>query len=399
MLFRVWLLAAAALLPLGAYSTALYALVAFTALPLLFPLLLRALALPTAPATLAANFRNLVVAHRGGQPRSGSGQATFPENSLAAFRWAASKAGKDDAVQQSHGADAIELDVWLSKDGVPMVNHDPTVFRHFEGEGRLDQMTAKELQSLRYRAQPLPIPTLSAPVHASNDPDGEEAPPAAQQTPKSFPTRIDASFVASERMPSLEDVLCFLESEAPNLRCMIEVKERANVGGMVRALAKLYAQRPWMYERCFVASFNPLLLRRLRQADARVVTSYLYLSEWSQFLLAHARANRVVLPRWISHNWPLRWVLDDALWWLGSTRAGLDLLGANMTGVEQKDLCERQIRREAMEGTFTSTWCVNDQAKKEWLLQQGVTVITDVEFRGKGGACKFNPHGKPALLL
>jgi len=74
--------------------------------------------------------RPLVVAHRGAS-------ATFPENTLEAF---------DAAVET--GAGAVEFDVRLSADGVPVVVHDPHVARISTGQGLVHELTAAELQAL-----------------------------------------------------------------------------------------------------------------------------------------------------------------------------------------------------------------------------------------------------------
>jgi len=71
------------------------------------------------------------VAHRGW-----SGKA--PENTLAAFRMALS----EPSIRW------IELDVRLSKDGVPVVIHDPTLSRTTDGRGRVADRTARELARL-----------------------------------------------------------------------------------------------------------------------------------------------------------------------------------------------------------------------------------------------------------
>ena len=71
--------------------------------------------------------RPLVFAHRGGS-------ALGPENTIAAF---------DLGV--AAGADGIELDVHLSKDGVPVVHHDATLDRTTDATGPITARTADEL--------------------------------------------------------------------------------------------------------------------------------------------------------------------------------------------------------------------------------------------------------------
>lgn len=79
---------------------------------------------------LCAPDRPLVIAHRGGAGRA-------PENTLAAFTRSASL-----------GAEAIELDVRLSRDGEVVVIHDPTVDRTTDARGRVADRTAAELGRL-----------------------------------------------------------------------------------------------------------------------------------------------------------------------------------------------------------------------------------------------------------
>ena len=72
----------------------------------------------------------LVIAHRGAS-------SIAPENTLPAF---------EAAVEQ--GADGIELDVKLSRDGVLGVHHDQTLERTTNGSGRLSHWDWSDLQKL-----------------------------------------------------------------------------------------------------------------------------------------------------------------------------------------------------------------------------------------------------------
>ena len=71
-----------------------------------------------------------IIAHRGAS-------AHAPENTLAAFQL---------ALEQ--GADGIELDVMLSKDGHLVVIHDDTVDRTTNGSGKVRDLTLSELRQL-----------------------------------------------------------------------------------------------------------------------------------------------------------------------------------------------------------------------------------------------------------
>lgn len=86
-------------------------------------------------------------AHRGGA-------LLWPENSMLAFRNALAM-----------GADFLELDVHLSRDGEVVVLHDPTLDRTTTGSGPVRERTLAELQALQLKdrngtAIPEPVPTL-----------------------------------------------------------------------------------------------------------------------------------------------------------------------------------------------------------------------------------------------
>jgi glycerophosphoryl diester phosphodiesterase len=81
----------------------------------------------------------LIIAHRGAS-------AEKPENTLAAFRRALAL-----------GVDGIELDVHVSRDGVPVVFHDDKLKRLTGTKGRLTACTWAELAKLRVRdTEPIP---------------------------------------------------------------------------------------------------------------------------------------------------------------------------------------------------------------------------------------------------
>lgn len=88
-----------------------------------------------------------VIAHRGGGTLA-------PENTLAAMRcgW-------------EHGFAAVEFDVMLSKDGVPVLMHDPEFGRTVAGSGSVADTLAADLQTLdagkwladSFKGEPVPL--------------------------------------------------------------------------------------------------------------------------------------------------------------------------------------------------------------------------------------------------
>ncbi|HET9704634.1 MAG TPA: glycerophosphodiester phosphodiesterase [Vicinamibacterales bacterium] len=107
----------------------------------------------------ASRFRSegpLVFAHRGGA-------GVAPENTMAAI---------DNGL--ALGADGVEIDVQLSRDGIPVVIHDPTLDRTTDRTGRVGARTAAELAHVDagfrfekdgahpFRGQGVGIPRLDA---------------------------------------------------------------------------------------------------------------------------------------------------------------------------------------------------------------------------------------------
>lgn len=86
--------------------------------------------LPPIPRGAFVADRPLNIAHRGGALEA-------PENTLHAF---------EHAVQV--GADALEMDVWITSDGQLVVIHDATVDRTTDGHGSVATMTLEQIQSL-----------------------------------------------------------------------------------------------------------------------------------------------------------------------------------------------------------------------------------------------------------
>jgi glycerophosphoryl diester phosphodiesterase len=96
-----------------------------------------------------------IIAHRGA-----SGSA--PENTVAAFELALVE-----------GADAIELDVRLTADGVPVVLHDATLDRTTNGSGPLARLTLEQLRAIdaavrfpAYRGSGITVPSLAEVLRA-----------------------------------------------------------------------------------------------------------------------------------------------------------------------------------------------------------------------------------------
>jgi glycerophosphoryl diester phosphodiesterase len=97
-------------------------------------------------ATAAQTASPLLAAHRGGS-------LLWPENSLLAFRNALAL-----------GADFIEFDVHLSRDGEVMVIHDATLYRTTTGAGLVRDNSVAELKAFRLKDRSGTVTTETVPT-------------------------------------------------------------------------------------------------------------------------------------------------------------------------------------------------------------------------------------------
>jgi len=160
----------------------------------------------------------LNIGHRGA-----SGEA--PENTLAAFEL---------ALRQ--GADAVEFDVHLSSDGVPMVIHDPRLDRTTSGRGLVCEHRASALRRLD----------------------------VGSWFNRRFPSRARQRY-AGARIPLLAEALGWVRAR----KCLafLEIKDAA-AGTEDQVLEEI--EEAGVQSLVTVISFDLASLRRIRQLDSRV---------------------------------------------------------------------------------------------------------------------------------
>ena len=158
----------------------------------------------------AAPFRNWLYAHRGLHDNA----SDAPENSMRAFR---------KAVEAGFG---IEMDVQMTKDGVPVVFHDYTLKRVCGVEGKVCQRTYEELQQL-------------------------------------------SLCESDQKIPRFKDVLQLVDGRVP---LIVELKIEATDTSVCPAADKLLSEYKGMY--C-IESFNPLGVLWYRRNRRHVVRGQL----------------------------------------------------------------------------------------------------------------------------
>jgi glycerophosphoryl diester phosphodiesterase len=174
--------------------------------------------------------RTLIFGHRGAS-------AYAPMNTLPAF-----------ALAEEQGADGIELDIHLSRDGHLIVMHNSTIEETTDGSGAIRDMTLAQLKEM------------------------------------------DAGGWFSERftrtpIPTLDEVFASVRKETI---INVEIKpETIRTEGIERVLADKIAHFG-LQERIIVSSFNPLPLRRFRRLMPNVAIARLWDSKtpwYHEFLM------------------------------------------------------------------------------------------------------------------
>lgn len=167
---------------------------------------------------LQSHSQPLIIAHRGSSTHA-------PENTLAAFTLAADQ-----------GADAVELDVTLTRDGQVVVIHDDTLERTTNGQGRVDQL------------------------------------PYATVLEFDAGAKFNAQF-AGERVPLLSQVF---ETVGQRVLINVEIKSTTVRSTGLEARVIDLIRQHGLIERVIVSSFNPLALIKIKRAEPRLACGLIY---------------------------------------------------------------------------------------------------------------------------
>lgn len=200
----------------------------------------------------------LILAHRGYS-------AKYPENTMKSFKEA-----------EKALADGIELDVQLTKDGVPVVIHDEKVDRTTNGTGFVKDFTFTELR------------------------------------------RLDASFnhkmlLKKEPIPSLQEVLEWLSSN--ELICNIELKNGLlPYTGMEEKVISLIRQYGLM-DRIIISSFNHYSIVYSYRIAPEIETAPLYSENlYMPWIYGKAIQAKGLHPKWTQcSNEMIRAALDEGI--------------------------------------------------------------------------------------
>jgi glycerophosphoryl diester phosphodiesterase len=183
----------------------------------------------------------LIIGHRGAPARA-------PENTLAAF---------DLALEE--GADGLELDVRLARDGVPVVIHDATLARTALRDGIVEALDSEELSALG-------AGTWFNRRH-----------PAFAQEP-----------FTRERIPTLAQVYAHYGSSAGVLYVEMKCEDPASATPLARAVVEL-TRAHGLTRSVVVKSFAHALVRESKRLAPEIRAAALFDRSWSRPIVAPAR--------------------------------------------------------------------------------------------------------------
>jgi len=263
-------------------------------------LLILFLTLPSCTTTQAKTMMHPItrVAHRGGS-------LLAPENTLAAF-----SRGIDE------GADAIELDVHLSRDGQLMVMHDPSLYRTTAQEGYIGDWIASDIKRLDARA--------------------------SWRGEREYPV---------EHVPTFEEVLALLTRQERRIELQVEIKtdqkDRRYAGieeAVVNALREYH-----LIEQTIIISFDFPTLLTVRQIEPN--------------LRLGALVNRKYLET-IGMGGP------------AAVAASIADLGVEYVAINYAYLSQKLYDEFRSHGLLIGAWTVNNEKEIRRIAAMGVDFIT-----------------------
>ena len=243
------------------------------------------------PPNFFLSERFLNIAHSGGE-------ALAPSETLAAFKNAL-----------NHGADALEMDVHATADGVVVLRHDPTVDSTTNGTGYIKEMTFSELKA------------LDAGYHFTRDHG------------RTYPFRGQGITI-----PSLGEVF----QEFPEQYFMIEIKqtEPSIVDEVLHLIGAAQLQK-----RVILACASDYVLEEIRRKAPAILTSFGFAEILALYALTPEGEVSYVPPTRILHIPPDRDLLEKAkrfdikthVWTINDAKEMRDLLRQGVDGIMTDD--------------------------------------------------------------
>ncbi|KAK6061263.1 glycerophosphodiester phosphodiesterase family protein [Cooperia oncophora] len=284
--------------------------------------------------------------HRGA-PKS------FPENGMAGFKQA-----------KSDGADLIEFDVALTKDGEAVLLHDDDLDRTTNLSGPIREKTLAQLAPANISANFIRT------------------------------TQRDLAPVQNEGIPRLEAVVKWAVDN--DMKMLFDVKD--SHPELVHIIGDLF-ERYNLYDRAIVCSFYPWVVYLIKQGNQKILSGL----TWRRRFFSYKDIENTT-PRYtglmhyifvlldIVHVFLLKLITP---WFLGA-----DLLLTNNFDIS--NIFTELRHAEKGRGRHVAVWTVNDVAEMHWMLEElSIPILTDhpcyASIMSHLSAIREKNYNEPAL--
>ncbi|RCN46512.1 glycerophosphodiester phosphodiesterase family protein [Ancylostoma caninum] len=299
---------------------------------------------PCDPKDVRKFFDGFRIGGHRGAPKS------FPENGMAGFIQA-----------KSDGADLIEFDVALTKDGEAVLLHDDDLDRTTNLSGPIREKTLAQLARANISA------------NFTRTTEGNLAP------------------VQNEGIPKLEVVVKWAVEN--NMKMLFDVKD--SDPELVKIIGDLF-EKYHLYDKAIVCSFYPWVVYLIKQGNQKILSGL----TWRQKFFSYKDIENTS-PRYSGLKHYI-YVLIDIIhvfllkivtpWFLGA-----DLLLTNNLDISKSFVMEQKGR-----GLHVAVWTVNDIAEMHWMLEDlSIPILTDypsyVSKMTHLSAIREKDYAEPAL--
>lgn len=286
-------------------------------------------------------FEANLLGHRGCGKCSG-----VPENSLKAF----------DIALNIHKTDGVEFDVQLSKDGVPIVFHDPT----------LDRLIIEE-------------DVANLPTNVTEDLTWDQL--------KNLRYKDDPAFT----IPSLDETLETVLQAVPDCKMMVESKGFTRSAERAMAIVNAF-QKYSLFNQAVTGSFNPIMLHYVKQMAPQVPTLLLVEPDHPTCQYTKKFGKPQGLTRLLLK------VLDPIVFWvycyLLASLIEASVLGNKNDPATNVSFVEKWTKR----GYSVNIWTVNSEEHILQIRQAGGTATSDLCQRHNPTPSVVTPSVLPSAL-
>ncbi|CAJ0596706.1 unnamed protein product [Cylicocyclus nassatus] len=274
---------------------------------------------PCDPEDVRKFFEGFRICGHRGAPTS------FPENGMAGFNQA-----------KTDGADSIEFDIALTKDGEAVLLHDD-----------LDRTT-----------------NLTGPIREKILAELARANISAHFTRS---TRANLPPVKQEGIPKLETVVKWAVEN--KMKMIFDVKDSDRE--LVKIIDELF-KKYQLYDKAIVCSFFPWVLYLVKQANHKILSGL----TWRRRLLSYKDAENTV-PRYSGPKHYL-FVLLDKIYVCLLQSVIPWFLGADLLLTSHLEISKTFVREQHNRGRHVVAWTINDIAEMHWMVDElQIPILTD----------------------